>query len=144
MSQHIIFFTLLGMIVLGGIGSAIIKSATLFLVHDFESCVLAGNPIMESDPRKCQHGEHIFAEIILSTPLPEDRDTPPPLNACVPAGCSSELCVPADRAHEVITPCEWKPLYACYIQAVCELQANGTCGWTETETFRACMVQNDK
>ena len=33
-------------------------------IIDFESCVLAGNPVMESYPRQCRSNEKTFVEII--------------------------------------------------------------------------------
>lgn len=42
-------------------------------VANFEECVAAGNPIMESYPRQCRHGEQTFRENI-GTILGGDRD----------------------------------------------------------------------
>jgi hypothetical protein len=35
-----------------------------FNVSNFEECVAAGNPVMESYPRQCRHGEESFSEDI--------------------------------------------------------------------------------
>lgn len=35
------------------------------VITDFESCVRAGNPVMESYPRKCNAGGKTFAEVVL-------------------------------------------------------------------------------
>jgi hypothetical protein len=56
---------------------------------------------------------------------------------CHVSGCSSHVC--SDRA-DVITTCEWRPEYACYGEATCERQADGACGWTETDELRACLA----
>ena len=42
-------------------------------VTNFEECVEAGNPVMESYPRQCQHGEQIFSEEIEQT-VGADKD----------------------------------------------------------------------
>ncbi|MBW2967144.1 hypothetical protein KY362_01520, partial [Candidatus Woesearchaeota archaeon] len=44
-------------------------------VNDFDSCVAAGNPVMESYPRQCRHGSRTYTEVI-DTPI-EPPDTPP-------------------------------------------------------------------
>lgn len=57
-------------------------------------------------------------------------------SACVKTGCSGQVC--AD--HDVITTCEFRPEYACYREATCEVQADGQCGWTETAALSACLA----
>jgi hypothetical protein len=156
-SQRIIFFSLIGVITLGGIGVAVTRvgqqgivppvhtdtsspADTETQVNDFESCVAAGNPVMESYPRQCRHTDgRTFTEVIVSPSLPEDRIPPKTSGACAPAGCSSQLCVPKEEAPNIMTTCEWTPLYGCYQKAICEQQDDGTCGWTETDAFTACV-----
>lgn len=46
------------------------KKEPIPLVTNFEECVNAGNPIMESYPRQCRHGDKTFVEIIEGTNLP--------------------------------------------------------------------------
>lgn len=61
-------------------------------------------------------------------------------NPCVPAGCSSQLCVERQQAKELVTTCEWRDIYGCYQQlGVCKLQDNGKCGWEETGELAACL-----
>lgn len=36
-------------------------------VANFEECVAAGNPVMESYPRQCRHGGQTFTEVIVQT-----------------------------------------------------------------------------
>jgi len=36
-------------------------------VTNFEECVAAGNPVMESYPRQCRHGDQIFTEVVVET-----------------------------------------------------------------------------
>jgi eight-cysteine-cluster-containing protein len=154
-SQHIIFFGLIGVIILGGLGAAIARigqESTVTqpghtipvtedtTVTDFDTCAAAGNPVMESYPRQCRHTDgRTFTEVIVSPSLPEDRIPPKTSGACAPAGCSSQLCVPKEEAPNIMTTCEWTPLYGCYQKAICEQQDDGTCGWTETDAFTACV-----
>ncbi len=70
---------------------------------------------------------------------------------CVKAGCSSQLCVDSSSAAaNAFTTCEYKSEYACYQSASCEVQADGNCGWTQTESLQTCVynatnnVQNDE
>jgi hypothetical protein len=58
-----------------------------------------------------------------------------PLAACKRTGCSGQIC--ADR--DMFTTCEWRPEYACYQQATCERQADGSCGFTQTPALQACL-----
>ncbi len=112
--------------------------------RSFEECAASGNPVMESYPRRCraQNGQ-IFTEIIPPITPPVETDTSsrpaPPKVACAPAGCSSQLCVDADKAAETVSTCEFRAEYACYRTARCEQQANGTCGWTQTTELTTCL-----
>lgn len=56
---------------------------------------------------------------------------------CFKTGCSSQVC--AD--HDVVTTCEFRPEYACYQKAMCERQASGECGFTETRELLSCLDQ---
>ena len=56
---------------------------------------------------------------------------------CRVGGCSGQLCVGPGGPD--ISTCEWRPEYACYRDATCELQADGRCGWTSTDELRACL-----
>ena len=45
------------------------------IVNDFDSCVQAGNPIMESYPRQCAHNDTTYTEVIkkdITTPTEEE------------------------------------------------------------------------
>lgn len=68
--------------------------------------------------------------------------TPPPSDpaqlSCIKTGCSGTVCTEA--GNEVMTTCEFKPEYACYQKATCERQANGSCGWTQTDELQACLA----
>ncbi len=48
-------------------------------VTNFEECVAAGNPVMESYPRQCSHmGENFVEEVEPITPPPADDEGPKP------------------------------------------------------------------
>jgi hypothetical protein len=55
---------------------------------------------------------------------------------CKKTGCSGQVC--ADR--DMITTCEMRPEYACYRTAECKVQADGRCGWTQTDALRRCLA----
>ncbi len=65
--------------------------------------------------------------------------TPASTDACVIGGCSGQVCGEAAAEDGMVTTCEYRAEYACYKEAVCERQATGVCGWTETPTLRACL-----
>jgi hypothetical protein len=56
---------------------------------------------------------------------------------CFRGGCSNQLC--SDQPGLGST-CEWRAEYACYQQAACERQPNGTCGHTPSATLTACLA----
>jgi hypothetical protein len=56
---------------------------------------------------------------------------------CFVGGCSGQVC--SDQ-EGVITTCEFKPEYACYHTATCEVQTDGQCGWTQTSELQACLA----
>ncbi len=59
---------------------------------------------------------------------------------CRPAGCSGQLCLPVAEAIRITTTCEWKDAYQCYKEVgVCEVQADGSCGWTPSDALQACL-----
>jgi len=59
---------------------------------------------------------------------------------CLVTGCSGQLCA----EQHTLGDCEWRPEYACYRQALCERQADGACGWTETPQFLACLSADSR
>lgn len=72
---------------------------------------------------------------VFSSPLQAQTTGDP---ACVRAGCSGQLCVPAGGA-DIITTCEFRPEYACYQQASCELNSAGSCAFVITSQVQACL-----
>ena len=56
---------------------------------------------------------------------------------CYVGGCSGQIC---SDEEGVISTCEWRPEYACYQSARCEVQTDGACGWTQTSELQACLA----
>lgn len=105
-------------------------------VTDFESCVAAGNAVMESYPRQCRDAEgELYVEQI-DNPI----NTEPSTGACVVGGCSGQLC--GEEGDDLISTCEWTESYACYRTAKCERQQSGECGWTQTEELNKCLMES--
>jgi hypothetical protein len=61
---------------------------------------------------------------------------PPGTDGCRVTGCSGQVC--AD--HDVATTCEWQPEYACYRDAQCARQPDGSCNWTMTDELASCLA----
>lgn len=122
----------------------------LLSISDFEECVAAGFPVMETFPEQCRTPDgRTFVKETQATTSPavttpatdrEPQKGPVVKSGCAVAGCSGQLCVSADEAGGIITTCEYRAEYACYKSASCERQANGKCGWTETPELKRCLV----
>lgn len=69
---------------------------------------------------------------------PGSGSAPAPAGDCIKTGCSGIVC--AEPGNDVMTTCEFKNEYACYQTAACERQADGTCGWTQTDALAACIA----
>ncbi len=65
--------------------------------------------------------------------------------SCVVGGCSGTLCLPADEAGNIATNCRYRDEYVCYDGLTCEVQADGSCGFTEQEDLQQCLDEyNDE
>lgn len=60
-----------------------------------------------------------------------------PAPKCQKSGCSGQVC--SDKL--VITTCLYEPWYECYQAATCEAQADGNCGWTESDALTTCLAK---
>jgi hypothetical protein len=61
----------------------------------------------------------------------------PEPSPCVVTGCSGQLCADEPMA----STCEWTAAYACYGDyGICERDADGVCGWRQTEELTACLA----
>ncbi|PIR84076.1 hypothetical protein COU18_01590 [Candidatus Kaiserbacteria bacterium CG10_big_fil_rev_8_21_14_0_10_51_14] len=108
-------------------------------ISNFEECAAAGNPIMESYPEQCRtpDGRTFVRDISNDTSNGGDGIV---FNGCAVAGCSGQLCVSADEAGDIVTTCEYRAEYACYKEAYCGPQADGTCGWSQTPELQRCLA----
>lgn len=71
----------------------------------------------------------------IEPPPPKDREP----RDCIRGGCSGELCVDASKGG-VASTCMWSPEFECYAKVgVCERQADGQCGWTQSTTLKNCL-----
>lgn len=55
---------------------------------------------------------------------------------CYVGGCSGQIC---SESSDIMSTCEYRPIYACYKNATCGVQATGECGWTQTEELTMCI-----
>jgi len=76
----------------------------------------------------------MISSLFFTVGTPIFAQTPAP---CRRTGCSGELC----SNQNVISACLWRAEYACFSEATCERQANGSCGWTQTPGYLQC-IQN--
>lgn len=66
----------------------------------------------------------------------EQTDNSQATGGCFIGGCSSQIC---SEEEGVMTTCEYREEYACYKEAQCERQADGECGWTQSNELMACL-----
>lgn len=77
------------------------------------------------------------------SPTPVSTSTPTPTSVavqCVTGGCSGDLCL-SEQEKGIVSACIYKPEFACYKKARCEVQQSGACGWTQTPELAACITQ---
>jgi hypothetical protein len=72
-----------------------------------------------------------------SQSIVSDGECPGASTECKIAGCSSELCV--EPNDDGISPCSFRPEFACYKDATCARQESGQCGWTKTPALEQCI-----
>lgn len=80
--------------------------------------------------------------VVLSNP-PAPSPNSPAGSGCRVGGCSNELCLDSG-SEDVASPCIYKEEWACYKSALCEVQSNGRCGWTQTVELRDCITSINK
>ncbi|MBS3151539.1 eight-cysteine-cluster domain-containing protein [Candidatus Woesearchaeota archaeon] len=59
---------------------------------------------------------------------------------CAVVGCSSQLCVSADKASEIITTCEYREEYSCLKLTSCDC-INNKCQWLENDNYNECLEE---
>lgn len=129
-------------------------------VTNFDDCVLAGYPVLESYPRQCRDSQTGILYIEnLDQPQPPDTNVTsspalPPVSSpttinpedfarkdgCMIGGCSGQLCGDVSDIEGLVTTCEFRAEYACYKHSTCERQASGSCGWVQTPELMSCLV----
>lgn len=129
--------SIIAIIVLVALGWWVFRSANEarenVAIANFEECAEAGYPVMESFPRQCRTPDgRLFVEET-SNPNPTGPTTS---GGCYVGGCSGQICSEDPNA---VSTCEFREEYACYKSGVCERQADGKCGWTNTPTLQACL-----
>jgi hypothetical protein len=87
-------------------------------------------PTVEETPADTDQPD---ADVTNDEPATDETTT---AKECIVTGCSNQVC----SEEIVVTTCEFKEEYACYAKAVCEKQADGKCGWTETDSYKECMA----
>ena len=122
-----------------------IQPAPAVVISNFEECVAAGNPVMESYPRQCatKDGRGFVEDVPIgstSTATTTENDLIIQRNGCTVGGCSGQLCVSAGEAATIVSTCEYRAEYACYQNATCEKQSDGQCGWTQTPELQQCLA----
>lgn len=127
--------------------SSPVRPVDHFVVTNFEECVAAGYPVMESYPRQCSDGTNTFEETVVPESYPLETK-PEPISGerekdgCVITGCNGEVCVSEETSQLMgVTPCIYKPEFACFNESVCSHDASGECAWQETPEFIACIEQ---
>ena len=59
---------------------------------------------------------------------------------CTPAGCSGQLCLPKDKASELLTTCEFRAEYECLRLTSCSC-IEGSCTWAKNEEYNSCIEE---
>lgn len=129
------------LVILLSIAGALSQIATphRVLVTNFDDCVNAGNPVMQSYPRTCRSTDGtLFSEQVMQSSQTASAVSST-TGQCVPAGCSGHVCAEENEAPNIVTTCEYKAEYVCYKSARCERQQDGNCGWTQTPQLSACL-----
>ncbi len=90
----------------------------------------------KAPPASCAAMLCMVGTICVDGPNGGECKPAPTQTPCVKTGCSGHVCADSHR----ITTCEFRPEYACYQQATCERQADGTCGFTQTQALTDCLA----
>ncbi len=114
------------------------KQQKSLAITNFDECAAAGYPIMESYPERCRTADG--RTFVNPNQVAPRAPATPVAGGCIVGGCSGQLCVSADEAGNMVTTCEYRAEYACYKQATCARQSNGTCGWTQTPGLQLCLA----
>ncbi len=103
-----------------------------------EECLKAAKSLEEKYPG-CQYTKICETSCKYPIEFPSLPTIPPVAKGCYIGGCSGEICSDQPGA---MSPCIYKPEFACYKTARCERQADGNCGWTMTLELKECLEKN--
>ena len=95
----------------------------------------------KSAPEFSGENQNLIPPQIIPTEIitPQSEKTVRP--GCKISGCNMEICQNED-AEDLVSICIAKPEFACYKNAVCEIQPDGNCAWTQTEKLINCLNEN--
>jgi eight-cysteine-cluster-containing protein len=57
---------------------------------------------------------------------------------CATGGCSGQVCLPKDKAQDLITTCEYKPEYDCLKLTSCSC-IEGRCQFEQNQQYEDCL-----
>lgn len=80
----------------------------------------------------------ILITTLIKSQARETKFTTDNKKKCTITGCNGEICQ-GESEDIIVTTCIYQPEYECYKKAICEIQENGKCGWTETKEFQECI-----
>lgn len=84
--------------------------------------------------------EELDDELRIPLTFDANMQAVPIVGDCRETGCGGQLC--ADK--ETPSTCEYREVYSCYQDyGVCERQADGACGWTQTEELLTCIAEKE-
>ncbi len=105
------------------------------IVTDFDGCIAAGNPAIESYPRKCRHGDQTFTEKIgnVGETCSINEDCQTPMEFMVQSNCPfGSACI--DSRCKVVCPLSFHDPspeisksypYTCEINSECDCSERG-------------------
>lgn len=113
-----------------GTSTQIIELGKTFTTEVEEVTLVSATPYPEKGKMIIQSEYALSFDVSL-------REIPVAQGPCYVGGCSWEVC---SGQPNVVSNCIYREEFACYKTAKCERQSNGICGWTDTASLRACIV----
>ena len=105
-----------------------------------DSITTSGVKITLTDVAPLKTASHTITNSEYEFTLRVERVSSPVVSAkCYVGGCSGEIC---SSSPDAVSACLYTASYACYKSAKCEVQANGECGWTQTDSLKMCLAEN--
>ncbi len=120
------------------IGSGVIKFPTNSISSDSAFTSPTITPTTEVKVEITQSVQPSKTLVISPTPSKTQLSVSPAETNCKVGGCNGEIC--ADESlGDISSICLYQEKYACYKNAKCERQPNGSCGWTQNSELMACL-----